>query len=214
MRPKIQRPLWVNRVVLSLRRLLPVFPDKQTSCTETGTSEKCQQRSERLKLCGERPSPRTRQSDKVSNYCGTIVLANSETDKRPGRLALYWNVDNAVGTDMFEGVWHDRYPEPCRHQVYDRSNHHQWIFVFQHRAKSRTLATCDDAVVETGRNRAGGKNNRFLGKCGERHEALAGLRVIRRQHDPQSLLDERMNCDLLAVSEGRSDEGDVNGTIP
>jgi hypothetical protein len=35
-------PVWVNRVVLSLRRLLPVFPDKQTSCTETGTSEKCQ----------------------------------------------------------------------------------------------------------------------------------------------------------------------------
>src|SRR5882762_11414892 len=35
-------PVEVNRVVLSLRRLLPVCPDKQTSRTETGTSEKCQ----------------------------------------------------------------------------------------------------------------------------------------------------------------------------
>src|SRR5258706_2661640 len=68
------------------------------------------------------PSPRTRQSDKVSNYCGTIVLASSETDRRPGRLALYWNVDNAVGTDLFDRVWHDRYPEPCRHEMHDRRN--------------------------------------------------------------------------------------------
>src|SRR6266481_8911316 len=94
------------------------------------------------------PSPRTRQSDKVSNYCGTIVLANSETDRRPGRLALYWNVDNAVGTDLFDRVWHDRYPEPCRHERHDRRNLRG--FLSQDRAKSRTLATCYDAVVETG----------------------------------------------------------------
>jgi hypothetical protein len=30
------------------RRLLPVFPDKQTSRTETGTSEKCQEETHAL----------------------------------------------------------------------------------------------------------------------------------------------------------------------
>jgi hypothetical protein len=34
-------PLRVNRVGLSPRRLLPVFPDEQTSRAETDTSEKC-----------------------------------------------------------------------------------------------------------------------------------------------------------------------------
>ena len=103
-----------------------------------------------------------------------IVLANSETDSRAGRLALYWNVDNAFGSDMFEGAWHDRYPEPSRHQICDRSNPHYWIFVFQYRAKPRTLATCDDAVVETGRMHTGRQNNRLLRESRERREALAG----------------------------------------
>jgi hypothetical protein len=33
---------WVNRVVLTVRRSLPVYPDKQTSSKPVGTSQKCQ----------------------------------------------------------------------------------------------------------------------------------------------------------------------------
>ena len=35
------RPLRVNRVVLTVYRRLPVFPDEQTSSALVGTSEKC-----------------------------------------------------------------------------------------------------------------------------------------------------------------------------
>src|SRR5258706_9375754 len=48
----------------------------------------------------------------------------------------------------------------------------------------------------------------------KRHGALAGLRVLRRQHDPHRLLDERMNCESFAVSERWPDEGHVNRTVP
>src|SRR5260221_520323 len=87
-------------------------------------------------------------------------------------------------------------------------------FLSQDRAKSCTLATCDDAVVETGPDCPGEKYKRFKRQGGERHGALAGLRVLRRQHDPHRLLDERMNCESFAVSERWPDEGHVNRTVP
>jgi hypothetical protein len=64
-------------------------------------------------------------------------------------------------------------------------------FLSQDRAKSRTLATCDDAVVETGPDCPEEKYKRFMRQGDERHGALAGLRMLRRQHDPHRLLDER-----------------------
>jgi hypothetical protein len=35
--------LWVNRVVLTVRRSLPVFPHEQTSSERSGMSQRCQQ---------------------------------------------------------------------------------------------------------------------------------------------------------------------------
>jgi hypothetical protein len=41
-------PLRVIRVVLTERRALPVYPDKQTSSESVGMSQRCQQRKSRL----------------------------------------------------------------------------------------------------------------------------------------------------------------------
>jgi hypothetical protein len=37
-----ERPLWVIRVILTVRRSLPVYPDKQTISEPVGTSHLCQ----------------------------------------------------------------------------------------------------------------------------------------------------------------------------
>jgi hypothetical protein len=84
------------------------------------------QRSRRQGLCGARP-------------------------RRPPSVSFHrvWGASiNLVPALADDRVWNDRYPEPCRHEIHDRRN--LGGFLSQDRAKSRTLATCDDTVVETG----------------------------------------------------------------
>jgi hypothetical protein len=37
--------IWVNRVILTMRRSLPVYPDKQTFLEPVGMSQKCHNRT-------------------------------------------------------------------------------------------------------------------------------------------------------------------------
>ncbi len=37
--------MWVNRVILNVRRLLPVHPDKQTFLVSVGMSQTCRQQT-------------------------------------------------------------------------------------------------------------------------------------------------------------------------
>jgi hypothetical protein len=40
----VECPLWVKRVISTVRRQLPIYPDKQTFSVSVGMSQRCQER--------------------------------------------------------------------------------------------------------------------------------------------------------------------------